>query len=202
MCYVWIDQQVETLMRNRNPDLALRSAFTLVVMIAAIGLSACSKSGDTSDAASAINRQKSSSSQSSADPLLNMRKAVSETTEAQPVELRFEFATAPQVAAPVRLNLNVLGLQDVTSLGMKVSAASGLEVTKGAEATYAALKQGESWSPALEITGKENGLFLLNVDLQLTTESGVHTYKYSVPVAITTPESSSAGISAGSSGKT
>ncbi len=189
-------------MRNRNPDLALRFACTLVVMIAAVGLSACSKSGDTSDAASAINRQKSSSSQSSADPLLNMPKAVSETTEAQPVELRFEFATAPQVAAPVRLNLNVLGLQDVTSLGMKVSAASGLEVTKGAEATYAALKQGESWSPALEITGRENGLFLLNVDLQLTTESGVHSYKYSVPVAITTPESSSAGTSAGSSGKT
>ena len=202
MCYVWIDQQVETLMRNRNPDLALRSAFTVVVMTAAVGLSACSKSGDTSDAASAINRQKSSSSQSSADPLLNMSKAVSETTEAQPVELRFEFATAPQVAAPVRLNLNVLGLQDVTSLGMKVSAASGLEVTKGAEATYAALKQGESWSPALEITGKENGLFLLNVDLQLTTESGVRTYKYSVPVAITTPESSGAGTSAGSSAKT
>ena len=202
MCYVWIDQQVETLMRNRNPDLALRSACTLVVMIAVVGLSACSKSEDTSDAASAINRQKSSSSQSSADPLLNMSKAVSETTEAQPVELRFEFATAPQVAAPVRLNLNVLGLQDVTSLGMKVSAASGLEVTKGAEATYAALKQGESWSPALEITGKENGLFLLNVDLQLTSESGVRTYKYLVPVAITIPESSSAGTSAGSSGKT
>ena len=189
-------------MNKMTFDGSLRLQTSLAVLLA-VSLAACDRNADSpAPDTSATTQQQSSATQAVKDPFPSMTRAVNLSKAEQPVELRFELLATPQAAKPVQLKLNLLGLIDTSELQLQVSSASELAITTGAQTTYAALKQGESWAPTLELTSKSNGLFLLEVQLQATTESGVHTYKYAIPVAITTPESSSASVSSIAVGKT
>ncbi|MGD9843544.1 MAG: hypothetical protein AB7F79_06325 [Steroidobacteraceae bacterium] len=183
----------------RVKTLWLRSILATFVLAGL--LTACDRGGDNSVEAVAPAQQQSSITPVVIDPFASMAKALYLTKAEPPVDLRFEWAAVPQAAQPMQLKLNLLGLLDLSVLQLQVSTPGGLVISHGEQASYDALKQGESWAPTLELTAKSNGLYLLNLELQATTESVVRSFKYSIPVAVTTPEFSDASASSLVTGK-
>jgi hypothetical protein len=168
-----------------------------LLFMSVIILAGCNRGADSqSDSASDTGQQQSSTAPVPIDPFSNMATAVYLTKAEQPVDMRFEFTTTPKAAQPIQIKLNLLALMDITELQLKLSSPDELAISTDAQANYAALKQGESWAPTLELTSKSNGLYLLNVELQAMAASGEHTFKYVIPIPITTTDSSSASLAA------
>jgi hypothetical protein len=166
---------------------------------ALVSLSACNRNAEAPQESAAAAQQSSRSAPAPEDPFPTMARAVYLTKAEQPVDLRFELVSAPQAKKNFQLKLNLQGLLDASALQLQVSSVESLEIVAGAQTSHESLKQGESWSPVVELRSSSNGLFVLEVTLQATTTTGDLAYKYSIPVAITVPEPSSSSSAAASS---
>jgi hypothetical protein len=118
------------------------------------------------------------------DPLAGMVKAVAADGRQQVIELRFEFATRPQVGEAVDVKLNLLGVDDASDVKLVVTVDPKLAIVGGGEAGFASIKAGESVKHTLIVRGTDSGIFVIDAKLTATANGGPRTMNYAIPVAI------------------
>jgi hypothetical protein len=150
-------------------------------------LSACgsSEQGETPQPAAAVQASKPVPTKpESSNSLANMVKAVPTTPGENRLELRFVLPKQPVLGEPFDLNLNVLGLADASGLELKVTPNSKLELVTGGEATFGALKAGESVGHTLQLRASAAGISVIDVRLIATVGGNPGTADFTIPVAL------------------
>jgi hypothetical protein len=126
---------------------------------------------------------KSSVSTAAADPLAGMVKAVSADTHQQPIELRFELAGRPETGQAIDIKLNLLAIEDATEVKLAIAADPKLSIIAGGDATFTAIKAGESVSHTVTLRGSNTGIFVLDAKLTVTANGSPRTMNYAIPMA-------------------
>lgn len=164
----------------------------------ALAVGACDRNAPTEAGKATGGAQSSSSVSVAADPFPTLARAVYATRAEQAVDVRFELPQVPVPGKRFELNLTLLARMDATALKMTVTSPGALTIIDGASASWESLKTGESQTVAVHLAGAAAGLYVLDLVLTATTDGGSLDYKYSIPVAITTAESSVASSAAAS----
>jgi hypothetical protein len=163
--------------------------FRLLGLCCCCVLSACGRNPEPTPAPKATQAAKSSVRKSESNPLAGMVKAVAAESRQQPIELRFELTTRPQVGEAVDVNLNLLGLEDATDVKMSVSTEPTLAIIDGGEVAFTSVKVGESVNHTVILRGTDAGIFVVDVKLVETVNGAGRTSTYSIPVALLPPTS-------------
>jgi hypothetical protein len=156
----------------------------LASLVCCLILAACG-SGSDQEASKPTSSQpsKSAAANSSSNTQSSRIKAVQTSTGSAPLEMQFELGARPELGKPLDISLYLLGLSDATELQLAFESGTKLELVKGAQASFPALKAGESLTHLLSVRSSSNGIFVVDVKVTATVDGHPQTLTFAIPVA-------------------
>jgi hypothetical protein len=147
-------------------------------------LAACGSGSDQeASKPAATQAAKSATTQSSTSAQSSRIKAVQTSPGSAPLEMQFELSARPELGKPLDINLYVLGLRDATEVQLSFQPGTKLELLKGAQASFPALKAGEAQAHSISVRSSNNGIFVVDVNVTATVDGHPQTLTFAIPVA-------------------
>ncbi|HEX2584335.1 MAG TPA: hypothetical protein VHL14_04330 [Steroidobacteraceae bacterium] len=135
------------------------------------------------------------------DPLAGMSSAVTGTKGTLPVDVRFELLDRPEPHIPVNIRLAIVPTMDLIALHAVVKPTTGLQVSGDTQVKFDAPKNGEIKEHKFVATSTEAGIFIANIDVTVTRDTGDTTFTFSIPVPVPDKTAASATAAAAASSK-
>lgn len=176
---------------------------TTVVGMVAIGLVACSNNSDEANLAAqqqAVKAKRVAKQAQPDDPLARMVKAVTASKGDLPVDVRFELGARPEPGKPVDIKLAFASSADLAALHATIKAANGLQTAPDLQAKFESVKSGEIKDYTFSVTPAATGIYIANLELTVTRDTGDNTYVYVIPVAVPNPAPPAASSAAAAMG--
>lgn len=183
----------------------LKAVICGVVLVAAVA--ACSRDSDqasTNSAQQQAAKAKRAAQQTKPeDPLAGMIKAVTASKGNLPLDVRFQLLSRPEAGKPLDIKLAFVPAADLQAISAVVKPADGLQLSD-VQTRFEAAKAGEIKEHTFTVTAPKSGIFLMNIEVTVTRETGDNTYVYSIPIPVPNPVSAAAssattvGMAAGS----
>lgn len=161
-------------------------ANTLLALLVASTLAACGDSSDSAQkAAQATQAKKAVVKQAQPDdPLVHMSLATTASKGALPLDLHFEITAPPEPGKAVAIKLAFVPNSDLLGLHAVIKTLTGLQLSADAQAMFDAPKAGEVKEFSFNVTPASTGIFLTNVEVTVTRDTGDTTYVYAIPLAV------------------
>jgi len=174
----------------------------LVLLILGFSLVACGPSDEEKAAAEQqAKARKVVKKVQPVDPLAGMSSAVTGTKGTLPVDVRFELLDRPEPHTPVNIRLVLVPTMDLVALNAIVKPSAGLQISADSQVKFDEPKNGEIKEHKFVATPNEAGIFLANVDVTVTRDTGDTTFTFSIPVPVPDKAAVSAATTTAASSK-
>lgn len=154
--------------------------FALMVMV----LTGCGSSDEQQAAAQQLKVKKVVKQVKPADPLAGLNSAVTGSSGTLPVDLRFELLDRPQPGEPGKIRLVFVPAVDLYAIHAVIKPGAGMTMTDGADVKFDAPKKDELKDYQFAVTPSSTGIYLVNVDVTVTRDTGDTVFNFSVPVPV------------------
>jgi len=171
---------------NMNMSQELRSVSRLLIlMFMGIALVACGPSDEEKAAAAQqATVKKRVKKVEPTDPLAGMASAVTGSKGTLPVDVHFELLDRPEPNKPVNVRLALVPTMDLIAMHAVVKPMTGLQVGEDSQAKFDTPKNGEIKEYKFTVTPTDVGIFLANIEITVTRDTGDTTFLFSVPVPV------------------
>jgi ABC-type glycerol-3-phosphate transport system substrate-binding protein len=152
-----------------NDEMMTGSRQILLLLCAALALSACNKESASSTAGAPAARPRPKVpvpvkvGPTAAEQTAGMVLAASQGKSPAPVEIKFELAQKPKVGQPLDVNLALIAQIPANPATVQVSGTEGLAVAPGGQFDIAAEEAGEVYKHTVSVTPETDGVLLLSV---------------------------------------
>ena len=154
--------------------------FPLIVVL----LTGCGSSDEQQAAAQQMKVKKVIKQVKPADPLAGLNSAVTGSSGTLPVDLRFELLDRPQPGKPGKIRLVFVPAIDLYAIHAVIKPSAGMEMADGADVKFDAPKKDELKDYQFAVTPSSTGIYLVNVDVTVTRDTGDTVFNFSLPVPV------------------
>lgn len=156
------------------------TTFALMVMV----LTGCGSSDEQQAAAQQLKVKKVVKQVKPADPLAGLNSAVTGSSGTLPVDLRFQLLDRPQPGKPAKIRLVFVPAIDLYAIHAVIKPGAGMAMADGADLKFDAPKKDELKDYQFAVTPSSTGIYLVNVDVTVTRDTGDTVFNFSVPVPV------------------
>ena len=116
-----------------------------------------------------------------ADPTDKMARAVGNGKPGAAVDIKYEFASKPEVGKPVQLEVALIPSAGVDSLEATFSGMEGITLAGPLTATLNSAKAGEPYKHSLSVLANQNGVFYITVSVNTQISGASLGRTFSIP---------------------
>ena len=116
-----------------------------------------------------------------ADPTEKMARAVGNGKPGAAVDIKYEFASKPEVGKPVQLEVALIPSAGVDSLEATFGGMEGITLAGPLTATVSNAKAGEPYKHSLSVLANQNGVFYITVSVNTQISGATLGRTFSIP---------------------
>jgi hypothetical protein len=159
----------------------------LFCLAAIATLAGCGSEPDQSSQTTTEDKPKPSASAPAAapaDPTEKMARAVGTGKPGAAVDIKYEFASRPEVGRPVELNVALIPSAGVDSMDVTFGGMDGITLAGSLMQSFSEVRAGEPHSHALSVLPDRNGVFYISASVSTQIGGASLTRAFSIPFVV------------------
>lgn len=167
-----------------------RLAFSLSIVASALMISACNSEPEpetTQSAAPAPQQAAPATTKAADDPTAKMARAVGDGKPGAAVELRYEFASKPEVGVPTEVEIAFVPRAGVDSLDATITGMEGITVAGNLKAHFDSVAADKPYEHTVSLLPDRAGVYYITVNVTTTLSGASIGRTFSIPFVVGTP---------------
>lgn len=142
---------------------------------------------EATQSAAPSTEQRAAPAQTVNDPTARMARAVGDGKPGAAVELRYDFASKPEVGVPTEVAIAFIPRAGVDALDATISGMDGITVAGSLKAHFDQVESGKAYEHKVSLLPERAGVFYITVEVTTTLGGATVGRTYSIPFVAGAP---------------